>query len=456
METDVKLEDLEEEPEAKLIDGLVAQRYDRERKRSAVIGHFLGGGEKVDAAVIEPRYYGELLAWALHRYIEVEGWEVVKTVGYRSPQPVYINVNTGCGECQNVLRDGSLFVKKGSDRFAITIDANLRGYNSVVVTGPARRKKQVHEFANGVHNLAKEQNFYRGEKLELGRRIRFLNLSDRTWESLVLDTGLKDEIWANTIGFLANRERLASYGIPAKRGVLLVGEPGTGKTLVCKALMAKSPGTTCIMANTYALDADEYITELYELAQDLSPSIVFIEDIDLIAQNRMEWGYTRGPALLSLLSVLDGVEEHSEIITVATTNCLEVLDKAIGQRPSRFDRVIELSRPSLEQRKVLITALCQKIPLDEDVQAHVARKTENLTPAQLKEVIYSLVIGNGQSNCSGKSGYLRFSVEEVNSAISKIGRTNKRHLGFAIRDNHFGELSRAATVIQREIETDVR
>lgn len=450
MDTDEEFEELVEEPEERLIEGLVARRYDRGRKRSAAVGNFLGKGEKIDAAVIEPRYYGELLAWALQRYIEVEGWKVVKTVGYRAPQPVYIDVNTGFGECQNVLRDGSLFVEKGSDRFAVTIDANLRGYNSIVVTGPARSKDKVHEFANGVGTIAREENFYRGKKLELGRRIRFLNLPARTWESLVLDREIKDEIWANTIGFLANRERLAGYGIPAKRGVLLVGEPGTGKTLVCKALMAESPGITCIMANTYALDADEYITELYELAQDLSPSIVFIEDIDLVAQNRMEWGYPRGAALLSLLSVLDGVEEHHEIVTVATTNCLEIIDKAIGQRPSRFDRVIELSRPSLEHRKQLLSSLCQKIPIDEDVQAYVARRTENLTPAQLQEVIYGLVIGYSQSDCSDGPGYLRFSAEEVNSAISRTSGRNRQHLGFAIPDNHGSERIRARIGIHKE------
>ncbi len=96
------------------------------------------------------------------------------------------------------------------------------------------------------------------------------------------------------------------------------------------------------------MDDDSYIPQLYELAQDISPCIVFIEDIDLISQNRMGWGYTKGTAILSLLSVLDGVEECYEIVTVATTNHLETLDKAIDRRPLRFDRIIEIPYPSLE------------------------------------------------------------------------------------------------------------
>ena len=65
---------------------------------------------------------------------------------------------------------------------------------------------------------------------------------------------------------------------------------GTGKTVVCKALMAEAEEITCITTNAYSLDADKYVTELYELAQDLSPCIVFIEDIDLIGRNREEFG----------------------------------------------------------------------------------------------------------------------------------------------------------------------
>jgi integrase len=135
------------------------------------------------------------------------------------------------------------------------------------------------------------------------------------------------------------------------------------------------------------LDVNFYVTWPYSLAQDLTPCIVFIEDIDLIGQNREEFGYQRGNALLSLLAVLDGIEENNGIITVATTNCLDTLDKALSQRPSRFDCVIKLSRPSIAQRKELISRLCQKIPLDEQTQEYIAAKTENFTPAELSAIL---------------------------------------------------------------------
>ena len=439
MGVEEEFEEVVEGPEAETIhERILARRRRLQQELTATTDSFLGNVPKVEVPVIVPSYYGELLTWALHCYIEAEGWKIVKTLGYHGPEPVYIDVSTGCGECHNLLRDGLLFLKRGKDRLVVTIDANLRTYNSMVVNGPARSGKKVRAFAEGVWDIATEQNFYRGGKLEFSGRLRFLNLPAKTWDSIVLDEAIKDEIRANTTGFLANRERLAVYGIPAKRGVLLAGEPGTGKTLICKALMAEAPNITCIVASAYALDEDEYITDLYRLAHDLSPCIVFIEDIDLIAHNRMESGYSRGPALLSLLAVLDGVEECQQIVTVATTNHLEILDKAVGQRPSRFDRVIRLTRPSLEQRKELVSSLCQRIPLGESVQAYIARRAEHCTPAQLQEIVYSLVIEHPDELSSARSPYLDFSTEDIDGVISEVKGRNGRPLGFDIRSNHNG------------------
>jgi cell division protease FtsH len=407
----------------------MARRNGSHQEDSNITDDFLGEGEKVKASVIEPRYYGELLAWALHRYIELEGWRVTKTQGYLYPEPVYIAVNTGYGEYRDALRNGFLLVEKGETRFVIAVDVNLRSYNIVVVTGLACSEKEVDEFANGIQSFAREQNFYRGKKLEFGSHIRFLKPPAKNWDSIVLDTAIKDEIRANTIGFLSNREYFTSYGIPAKRGVLLTGKPGTGKTLICKALMAENSEITGIITSAYSLEAPEYITELYELARDLSPSIVFIEDIDFIAQSRMELGYSGSSTLLSLLSVLDGIEEHEEVVTVATTNWLEVIDKAIGERPSRFDRVIKLSLPSLEQRRELVSLLCNKIPMDEATQAYIAGRAERCSPAQLQEIIYTLVIEHQGKSPGSPLLDLKFSTDDIDGAISKIKRSGHR-LGF--------------------------
>ena len=446
--TEEEIED--EEPEEKLLRGIESKREYRMQRRNTIVSRFLGRKELADAVVIEPRYYGELLAWALLRHIQTDGWKIVKTVGYVLPKPKYMDVDTGCGQRENVLRNGTSFVEKKGDRFAVTIYISSDGGSEILVTGSSHRKKEIDKFADSIKKIIKEQNFYRGKKLEFGNRLRFLDLPGKMWENLILDADMKDDLWANTLGFLTNKQHLAQYGVPIKRGVLLVGEPGTGKTLACKALLAEAKGITCLVASINVLDHPAFIWELYELAQDLSPCIVFIEDVDLIAQEREVFGYSRGSALLTLLSVLDGVEECSGVVTIATTNCQETLDKAISKRPSRFDRVIQFQRPSLEHRKELISLLCRKIPLDDPVQCYLAIKTENFTPAQIQEVIYTLAIAYCQTNGNDKPEVLKFNMKEVDNAISRINGRNRRHLGFTIPDNHNGEHATAEVNIRNE------
>ncbi|MFC2039859.1 AAA family ATPase [Chloroflexota bacterium] len=426
----------EDEEEPSVLNNLRKKRL-RHRNR-AKIEIFLGEGITINESAILPSYYGELLTWAVHQYLEREGWNITATLGYHDPVPVFINVETG-SEVKNVLKDGQMFVIGGDNRIIITVDINPGWRGAVTIEGPATIKSTIEKSIASILAIVKTENFYRGNKIEYSGRIRFLDIKDRSWDSIVLDSDIKAEIKANTVSFLKRSKQWIEYGIPRKRGVLLAGDPGTGKTVVCKALMAEAEGVTCINTNAYALDSDEYITDLYELAQDLSPSIVFIEDIDLIGQNRMEFGYLRGPSLLSLLSVMDGIEGHDEIVTVATSNCLETLDKALSERPSRFDRVIRFTRPSMEQRRDLVRSLCGRIPLNETIQNYIAVKAENCTPAQLQEMVYSLVIQCHEISTINKS--------DIDKAASRINGYNRCQLGFNSNGNHNGHKPECNTTI---------
>ena len=393
-----------------------------ERKKNVdTVRTFLGKGKQTQIPVVLPRYYTGLLAWALQRHIKTDGWKVVKALGKYVLTPSYANVNTDYDKCENILCRGCLLLIKKDSRVVATIDAEDPSSPASLVVVSCR-KKDARNFAEGIESTAQAANLYGGKKLEFGGHIRFLSLTPKTWEDLILHPALKDEIEANTVGFLNRKEELAKYGIPPRRGVILVGEPGTGKTLISKILMNRSPGITCIMANQSGLAHSRYICELYQLAEDLKPSIIFIEDIDLV-------GEKRGEGLFSLLSALDGVEECKEIVTVATTNYIEIIDKALTERPSRFDRVIQLPPPSLEQRRELIHSLAQKIPMDENIQDYLARRTEHYTPAQVQEAAYSLVIEHGHGPDCDKPGSYEFSMTDVDTVLAKINRKN-RELGF--------------------------
>jgi cell division protease FtsH len=425
--------DESEEGEESAIQNWRARQHKKlQGKNQSTIDKFLGRGSRHYVTGIMPGYYGELLIWALLQYLKRTGWKIVDTLGYREPEPVYADVNTG-SETMNLLVSGQILVEKDKDRYSITVAVNpiLRG--SVQMEGSAEKKEGMSQFIADVLTIADVENFYRGKKLEFSGRIRFLDIGHKTWDTIVLDAETKAEIKANSIGFLRQEERWMQFGIPVKRGILLCGEPGTGKTVICKALMSEAEDITCIITNAYALAEGGYITQLYELADDLSPCIVFIEDIDLIGQSRTESGYHHGPALIDLLAELDGVEEQEKIVTIATTNLLETLDKALSQRPSRFDKVIKLTRPSVQYRRELISLLCRKIPMEKNIQEYLAIKAENCTPAQLQEIIFGLTIQQppGQSE-------LVFTKADIDRAISNINDKSRHQIGFVIDDNHNG------------------
>jgi len=415
------------------------QRQKTLRKHQAIIDEFLGSGRRATAVGIMPRYYIELLTWALHRNMEREQWNVVAAIGHGAPEPVYIDVSTACGERENLPVCAQLLVEKGDYRFIVTIDLNPRYGGSVQVQGPADKKKHIKAFVDGLMNIAKNENIYRGQNIEFAGRVHFLNLKGTSWDGIILDPATKREVRANTVDFLRGRERWEGYGIPSKRGVLLAGEPGTGKTLICRALMAEAEGISCITVNAYKMCMDEYITDLYEMAQDLSPCIVFIEDIDLIGLNREEYHYQHGPALLSLLNVLDGVEQRQEVVTVATTNNWEALDRAISRRPSRFDRVVKLSLPTQEERRELVGLLCRRIPIDGEIQDYIACRAHDCTPAQLQEIVYGLAIEYPEGPAGASSHRLDVTKEDVDLVISRINGRNRRRLGFDIGNNHNGD-----------------
>ena len=430
-EDDEELICLEDPEDYEIVKRRRAQDRKAEKKHKELIMRVLGGEINAESVFIVPGYYYDLIGWALHTHIAEAGWKIVMKEGYHGSKPVYSDVSTNHSTKQNLLTNGVLVLEKDKDILVVVLDSKGSSPCAMIVTGPERIRPVIEGFKDAVEKITKERNFYRGQKILYYGCIFFMDVSNKSWGELILDPETKDSIWSNTIGFLGNQDRLKEYNIPARRGVLMVGEPGTGKTLACKGILSAAEGITCITTRPDVLEHPGQLSLLYELAEDLAPSIVFLEDIDLIAQEREMSSYMRGSALLTLLSVLDGIEECSGVVTIATTNCKETLDKAIAKRPSRFDRIIEFQKPALKQRTDLISLLCKSIPLDVHAQEYIANKTDNFTPAQIQEVIYSLAIDYCQKNEGPKPSCLICNKKEIDNAISKIDRNNKgQTIGF--------------------------
>ena len=429
------IEDEDEDDERFGLENSIAQsRLMQSRVKEADIAErFLGEGKKLEVPVVVQHYYENLLAMALKAHLRSGKWKVIRVLGLeKDSKPDYNEINIGPGKRMNVLTQGRLLLRRGESRLSVRIKFTRHGERAwIAVEGPAAVRKEIKQFASEIDKEVRKLQLYKGQKLKYTGGLEFLQTGAKNWDDLSLQPELKEELMTNTVGFLKRSRELARYGIPGKRGLILAGKPGTGKTLLSKVLMSNSPGITCLAADPALLVHARYIRELYDIAGDLKPSIVFLEDIDLIGECR-SGSNARGEALNELLDILDGVKECSQVVTIATTNYAEALDDALSQRPSRFDRVITMLPPGKELRREIVRNLSRRIPLDPSVQDHVVSMTEGCTPAQVQEVVYGLVIQH-KSLYDIRKGY-RFTAQEVDTVLSRINRKNNEPIGFKKAD----------------------
>ncbi len=184
-------------------------------------------------------------------------------------------------------------------------------------------------------------------------------------------------------------------GVEPPKGVLLVGAPGTGKTLLAKSAANRTAATFIRVVGSelvqkYIGEGARMVRELFELAEEKAPSIVFIDEIDAIAARRLEDGTTGERevqrTMMQLLAEIDGFDQRGDVRIIGATNRPDILDSAL-LRPGRFDRIIEIPKPEREGRKEIFQIHTAKMKLKKDVDLDVlAGLTENATGADIKAI----------------------------------------------------------------------
>ena len=216
-----------------------------------------------------------------------------------------------------------------------------------------------------------------------------------------------------------------------KRGVLLCGPPGTGKTSISLYLAGLLPEfTICFVSGRQLL----YPRELCRMARYLQPTMIVFEDIDLIAEQRDTNGLAT--VLGELMNQIDGCEPDEEVLFVMNTNSLERLEVAVRNRPGRVDQIVQIPLPDARSREQLIRYFARNVKLAEaeDELEGVIRMTDGATPATLKEIVKRATVGavermDGQvGNIELRQADLVLAVKQVD-AMRENART--RVTGFA-------------------------
>ncbi|SFS42867.1 proteasome-activating nucleotidase Pan2 [Halostagnicola kamekurae] len=190
-------------------------------------------------------------------------------------------------------------------------------------------------------------------------------------------------------------ELFEDVGIEPPSGVLLHGPPGTGKTMLAKAVATETDATFIKMAGSELVrkfigEGSRLVRDLFEMAREREPAIIFIDEIDAIATTRTE-SKTSGDAevqrtMMQLLSEMDGFEARGDIRIIAATNRFDMLDRAI-LRPGRFDRLIEVPEPNQEGREQILEIHTREMAVDDGIDfADLAAETEGYSGAEIESL----------------------------------------------------------------------
>jgi AAA+ superfamily predicted ATPase len=236
---------------------------------------------------------------------------------------------------------------------------------------------------------------YRGKVLSLEGETRFHGeapgtvlvhrISPVAREDIILPTRTLELLERNVFDFVRLRDRLRELALPIKKGLLFYGPPGTGKTHTIRYLAGALPDHTTLLVTAEQI---AHLRHYMALARLLSPAIVVIEDVDLVARDR---GTHQTPAqesaLNTLLNEMDGLRENVDVLFVLTTNNPQTLESALTGRPGRIDQAVEFPLPDAEGRARLVELYRRRLRLAPQTIERVVRRTEGVSASFMKELM---------------------------------------------------------------------
>ncbi|WP_431798120.1 AAA family ATPase [Microbacterium kunmingense] len=251
----------------------------------------------------------------------------------------------------------------------------------------------VSDLIDAIRRLMVELSVLRGKVLsfvptEYGHDAgaTFLERPEVAESDVILPNGLLDDVVRHALGISGHRRELEAAGQHLKRGILLYGPPGTGKTLTIRHLLSRSDGVTAVLLTGSSI---RFIAAAAEIARTFQPSIVVLEDVDLVAMERHS---TPQPLLFEVLDALDGLGGDADVAFVMTTNRVDVLERALAERPGRVDLAVEIPLPGLGERRRLLRRYAAQLAFSESALDDAADRTAGTTGSFAKELIRRSVL----------------------------------------------------------------
>jgi DNA polymerase III delta prime subunit len=397
----------------------------------------------LDAYVSQPGREAELVGFGLDnkRFMQLGLSDLISHAGSfaragLTEGPVdYVNFRLAGDRVLACVQFGLYLISEGAARLVVFLAGPVeRGPRArlrveVLAADPA----DAQAFLGNLMETMVRLNVYRGQIISLSpgqfgmgaqTLVAFHTLPDIRSEDVVLPAGLLERVERQTIGFAQHAELLRQSGRSLKRGLLLYGPPGVGKILTIMYLTGRMPGRTTILTTGRGIGL---LQPVAQLARQLAPSMVVLEDVDLIAEDR---GMPRsaGPLLFELLNEMDGLSDDSDVIFILTTNRPEILEPALAARPGRIDLAVELPLPDQQGRERLLELYARGLQLRDVDLGKVAEQIAGVTPAYIKELLRKAALLAAED---GMGAVVSGShLEAARLDLDEGGRLAQRLLGF--------------------------
>jgi len=332
----------------------------------------------------------------------------------------------------------------GTVRIAILLTpvlghGQISGWQVEVAQMPANKTQSPgSQILARLEHAISQARSYRGKVISLEQRDNYSGKASSVRVHKLRTVGRKDVILPertlrlleqNVTEFIQQRDRLGALGMSIKKGLLFYGPPGTGKTHTIHYLASQLPEHTTLLITAEQVGMlDEYM----QLARFLQPTMIVLEDVDLIARARTSMHNPCEESLLNkLLNEMDGLREDAALLFVLTTNRPEDLESALAARPGRVDQAIEFPLPDDAGRAKLVTLYAGGLQVPEEVLPLIVRKTAQASAAFIKELMRrsaQVMLRNGKSKKLG--------LPEIEAALEEMlftgGSLNTKLLGGAV------------------------
>lgn len=348
----------------------------------------------------------------------------------------YVNVHLQGGRVLACVRAGFYLLETDGVRLVVFVGGppEMGGPRTVLrVDVMAVRRGDAERFLADLVRTVDEVNVFRGNvvSLEIPQSVIgppatlavFHRFPSVARDDVVLPPGVLERVERETVDFGEHVRELRASGQSLKRGLLLHGLPGTGKTYLVRYLCGRMPGRTVVVISGRALGM---VTSAVRMARMLAPAMVVVEDCDLIAQER-SLPMQGGPLLFELLNEIEGLAEDADVIFLLTTNRPDLLEPALAARPGRIDLAVELPLPDLAGRLRLIELYGRGLSLDGIDLAGLAERIEGATPAYVKELLRKSALA---ALAAGSPAVRAEHVEAALGELAAGGRLAEKLVGF--------------------------